>query len=131
MITMSNLPYRPARKPAQYSHGFSQSWGPVWGFLGVLAALGVFGLWPAFFFHGEKQDAFTGQEHWAWDIHSTVACGIWWGILLLAGIMLSAGSPRTPEKSPPDFPDLRHLHGNPFLEPPAGVISSSSGGYGF
>lgn len=121
---MSNLPYRPVRKPTRYSHGFNQTWGPVWGLLGALAAAGVFLLWPAIFSHGEKIDAFTGQERWAWDVHSTVACCIWWGLLVLAGVvtaLVRTGSPQVPGQNPPDFPDLRHLHGNPFLDPPAGV----------
>lgn len=129
---MSNLPYRQARKPTQYSHEFNQTWGPIWGILGALAAGAAFLLWPAAFFHGEKQDAFTGQEHWAWNASSTVACCVWWGLLVLAVVVMAsifhaANSPqvRALEKSlhpaPPDFPDLRHLHGNPFLDPPEGI----------
>lgn len=122
---MSNLPYRQVKKPGQYSHGFSRSAAPFWGFLAGLAVLGLFLLWPAFFYHGEHLDTFTGQERWAWDIHSTAACCTWWGILLLAGmigVLIRANSPqvRGAEKDqlpvPPDFPDLRHLYGNPFLE---------------
>jgi hypothetical protein len=127
---MSNLPYRPAKKPTQYQYEFTRSWAPVWGFLGGLAVLAAFLLWPAALYHGEKEDAFTGQEHWAWNAHSTIAVGTWWGILLLAVILYvlgTANSPqvRTLEKSqqpvPPDFPDLRHLYETSFLDPPPGI----------
>jgi hypothetical protein len=60
---------RPARKG-----GISPSiviWG---GLIGGWLFLG----WPAYVWHGENA---TGG--WAWDSHSTIACCIWWGILLL------------------------------------------------
>ena len=39
--------------------------------------------WPAIFWHGQAK---TGG--WRWDIHSTVACSVWWGSILLAAILL-------------------------------------------
>jgi hypothetical protein len=124
----SDLPYRSSRKPTQYQHQFSQEWGKIWGFVFLLAAGGLFLAWPAFFYHGEKQDAFTGQEHWAWNTHSTVAVAVWLGILaaiVIIGTLSAANSAQVRVQAerpqPPVFPDLRVMYGNWWLEPPEGI----------
>ena len=88
-------PYRQPRKPTQYQYEFSQDWGKIWGGIFTLALLGGFLLWPAVFFHGEREDTWTGQEHWAWNTGSTVACCIWWGFLLVVtiSVLVSRGKP--------------------------------------
>jgi hypothetical protein len=37
--------------------------------------------WPALVWHGYGGPAGTA---WRWDVHSTVACAVWWGVLVSA-----------------------------------------------
>jgi len=51
--------------------------GPLllWG--GIIA---VTGFWPAMVWHGEGGPTGTA---WRWDIHSTIGCLIWWGLVII------------------------------------------------
>ena len=62
-------------------------WHPEgWTLIEPLFLIGVplvlFSCWPAIFAHG-----YTDTGGWRWDIHSTVACSAWWGVLLLFGLI--------------------------------------------
>ena len=59
----------------------------------VLSAL--FSCWPALVWHGRGGP--TGND-WRWDTHSTVACSIWWGFMLVVGVIVVVGK-RLPEIS--------------------------------
>ncbi len=50
------------------------------GTVGVAAAVIAFallGFWPAIVWHGQND-----MGGWRWDVNSTIACSIWWGVLL-------------------------------------------------
>jgi hypothetical protein len=60
--------------------------------LGLVLA-GLFLFWPAFVWHGEG--GFSGTE-WKWDIHTTVACCIWWGSLIVMLLIIALGKRLSP-----------------------------------
>ena len=47
----------------------------------VLGLAYVILCWPWFIWHGYSSGG--NGWGWRWDLHSTVACVIWWGVLLL------------------------------------------------
>ena len=81
---MPELPYRPPRKPSKFAYEYNQTWGPIWLFLLGLGVAALFLLWPAFIWHGNS----GGLEHdgWSWNGDTWVACGIWWGSLVLVAL---------------------------------------------
>jgi hypothetical protein len=44
----------------------------------VLMILMAATCWPAFIWHG-----YTATGGFRWDVHSTIACCIWWGFLFI------------------------------------------------
>lgn len=70
--------------------------GPV----GLAVVAGVLALfWPAAVWHGYGGP--TGND-WRWDIHSTVACGIYWGVLALLVLPAWIGNRMAPPRRRPD-----------------------------
>jgi len=82
--------------------------------LGVLIIFGVLvliGFWPAMVWHG-----YTDTGGYRWDIHSTIACLTYWGILAALvglGVLVSWGNKReaAKEKAAPLPPPIC-THGN-------------------
>lgn len=86
-----------------------------YGIIGPLALIGgivaLIGFWPAMVWHG-----YTDTGGWRWDIHSTIACSIWWALTLgpfIAAIIIdvSRGNARylgqrpRPVRVPPSVPE--------------------------
>jgi hypothetical protein len=76
----------------------------------VIGLVAVVGFWPAMVWHGEGGPSGTA---WEWDIHSTIACCVWWSLtivpLLIAAIVEAhkkkrALHPPLPRPSPPPPP---------------------------
>ena len=84
---MPELPYRPDPKPTKSQWLDSQDGGSyiLHAFVFAVAFLSL--CWPYLIWHGH--DANGG---WRWDGSSWIACGIWWGVLLLLAA-LSRGGP--------------------------------------
>lgn len=66
-----------------------------WGIIGpgllIIAVVAVIGFWPAMVWHG-----YTDTGGWRWDIHSTIAELVYWGIILavvITSILARANSP--------------------------------------
>jgi len=62
----------------------------------------VAGFWPAMVWHG-----YGGPEgtSWRWDIHSTIACLIWWGLTIVpltVAAVISAGRKRKLGRAAPE-----------------------------
>ena len=55
-----------------------EGWGVIEFVLPAGILLALVSCWPAIFAHG-----YTDTGGWRWDIHSTVACSAWWGVMLL------------------------------------------------
>ncbi len=100
------------------------------GFL-IFCAVAVIGFWPAMAWHGYGGPTGTA---WRWDIHSTVACCIWWGVTVIPFLVIvaarkargfpyrkrpvqascgAAEAPGTATAVPPDPPRCRHLDAVP------------------
>ncbi len=88
----SKLPYRPPKKPTQFQYQYQQTWGPIWGCLLGIGLGALLLLWPALAWHGQ-----TAAGGWRWDIHTTVACCIWWGVVLFVAVAIVLGKANTPE----------------------------------
>jgi hypothetical protein len=97
-------PGRPARQPgrrppARNTGGGIADWGIVeWGgiFLVTITVLG----WPAMVWHGYGGP--TGND-WRWDIHSTIAEGVYLGIIAFIVFLVRLGS-RAPANVAPKAP---------------------------
>jgi hypothetical protein len=78
------------------------------GCLGVILAVGLGWLvlcWPALFAHGQ-----TVTGGWRWDIHSTIACSVWWGVLavpVIAALVVKGNAYRKLPKPPPPPPEVK------------------------
>lgn len=55
----------------------------------VVVVAAVIGFWPARVWHGT-----TPSGAWRWDIHSTAACLIWWGLMLIPFLAVTIGGKR-------------------------------------
>jgi hypothetical protein len=98
------LPFRP--RPGAW--GTIERYGIIgpallWG--GIIA---VAGFWPAMAWHGEGGPTGTA---WRWDVHSTIGCLIWWGLVVLplTALAVAGRRKRTPRPAvtpaPPPGPD--------------------------
>jgi hypothetical protein len=117
-------PGRPARQPgrrppARNTRGGVADWGIVeWGLV-LVAVMVVLG-WPAMVWHGKGGP--TGND-WRWDIHSTIAEGVYLGIIGLIVFLAWLGNrlpadrapkappsplPVTPPATAPTRPGCRH-----------------------
>ena len=85
--------------------------GPLllWG--GIIA---VIGFWPAMVWHGEGGPTGTA---WRWDIHSTIGCLIWWGLVI---IPLAAAVLRGRYRSRHPQPPAQVAPPHPAPAPPSG-----------
>ena len=63
-----------------------EGWGVIEPLLLIGGAIAVFGFWPAFVVHGQ-----TDTGGWRWDVHTTIACGVWWGVIALFTFIIWAG----------------------------------------
>ena len=103
---------RQSRPPAQ------EDWGIAIPFFAGIMILFALGCWPAFFWHG-----YTDTGGWRWDIHSTIGCCVWWGILALSAFLYwtdhRQGRPPVPrgrpvvDLPPPPPPSCQHLDAVP------------------
>jgi hypothetical protein len=65
--------------------------------------------WPSLVWHG-----YTDAGGWRWDIHSTAACAVWWGVLVfLAFLCWLGGKPAAGTTRPARGP----------LTPPPGSVA--------
>ncbi len=80
------------------------------GTVGVAAAVIAFallGFWPAIVWHGQND-----MGGWRWDVHSTVACMVWWGILASVSAAIGVADARRrrlmrPVRMPPSAAEAR------------------------
>ncbi len=75
-------------------------WGIIAPAVLIIGAVAVLGFWPAMVWHGTSD---TGG--WRWDVSSTIACAIWWtlvlGPILVAAVTgVSKGRARCPGQRP-------------------------------
>jgi hypothetical protein len=85
-VLFRSLPYRPPRKPTQFQYEYWQTWGGCWSGLLGLALAGLFLFWPAFVWHGENGG--IAHDGWSWDVHTTIACCVWWGCLVVVPLII-------------------------------------------
>ena len=88
--------YQPAPGADPYRAG---SAGPLILLAGILAAIGF---WPAMVWHGYGGPTGTA---WRWDVHSTIACCIWWGACALVSLLVYADRRAARRRAvPPSMP---------------------------
>lgn len=96
---------QPARKNSSGPTGFAILFGAIAGWF-LLS-------WPAYAWHGEGGPVGTA---WRWNIDTTIACSIWWGLLLAAVLAIGVAtgklrpewSAKTPAVTPPAPPVCVH-----------------------
>lgn len=93
--------YRPARQyqrpPARSTGGGVADYGVIGPAAFIIGIIAVAGFWPAMAWHGT-----TDTGGWRWDIHSTIGCLIWWGVIIfLLGLAVYANREVKPAGPPP------------------------------
>lgn len=78
-------------------------WGILLPLIFGAGLIAVVGFWPAMVWHG-----YTDTGGWRWDIHSTVGCLVWWGILVFLGFLCWLAGDRTAKEvtAPPSVAEL-------------------------
>ena len=72
--------------------GVIDTYGIIAPALLIIGVIAVVGFWPAMVWHGQ-----TDTGGWRWDIHSTIGCLIWWGLIvvpLAVACVIDAGRKR-------------------------------------
>jgi hypothetical protein len=96
------------------------------GFL-IICAVAVLGFWPAMVWHGEGGPSGTA---WQWDVHSTIGCLVYWGVLIFVCVLARHGNrasrPASPQPPlvppvPPSWP------GAGWTPPPAAPPAAATG----
>lgn len=107
-------PRTPARTPQrQPARSGSSDYAKGWGYAILFVLAICTAIWPYWVWHG--QNSAGGLR---WDIHSTIACSIWWGLLFAAflayGVATGHLRPEWSAKTPAVKPQAPPLctHGN-------------------
>ena len=92
-------------------------WGVITPLIAIIGAGFLVSCWPALAWHG-----YTDTGGWRWDIHSTVACAVWWGALLFIAVLVAVANRKPRRTVPPPQPDRRREGpGYQKTAPPAGA----------
>jgi hypothetical protein len=68
----------------------------------IFFAVALVGFWPAMVWHG-----YTDTGGWRWDIHSTVAEGVYVGVIAFIGVLAWAGNKQPEPVAPKAVTELR------------------------